>query len=53
MSVMSESVPNILVRVVPVTLGVFALMALVVFAASYIPTRRATAMEPGDALRYE
>jgi putative ABC transport system permease protein len=52
-NLLSASVPNILVRVAPVTLGVLLLMALVVFAASYFPTRRATALEPGDALQYE
>jgi putative ABC transport system permease protein len=49
----TASIPNVLVLAAPVTLGVFALMALVVFVASWLPSRRATAMEPGDALRYE
>lgn len=53
MNLLSASIPNILSRVVPATLGVFVLMAVVVFTASYFPTRRATALEPGDALRYE
>jgi putative ABC transport system permease protein len=52
-NLLSGSVPNILTRVVPVTLGVFSLMGLVIFAACYLPTRRAVALEPGDALRYE
>ena len=49
----TASVPNILNRAVPVTMGVLVLMALVIFTASYLPTRRAVALEPGDALRYE
>jgi hypothetical protein len=53
MNLITDSIPNILTRVAPVTLGVFVLMALVIFIASYLPTRRATALEPGDALRYE
>jgi ABC-type lipoprotein release transport system permease subunit len=40
-------------RVAPVTAGAFVAMALVVFAACYLPTRYATALEPCDALRYE
>jgi predicted lysophospholipase L1 biosynthesis ABC-type transport system permease subunit len=53
MTVISESIPNILARALPVTAGVFFAMAFVVFIASWLPTRRATALEPGDALRYE
>lgn len=49
----TASIPNILNRAVPATLGVLLLMAMVVFAASYLPTRRAVALEPGDALHYE
>lgn len=49
----TTSIPNILNRAVPATLGVLVLMALVIFAASYLPTRRAVALEPGDALHYE
>jgi putative ABC transport system permease protein len=52
-TLMSSVFPNILEKVIPVTLGVFFLMAAVVFTASYLPTRRAVALEPGDALRYE
>jgi putative ABC transport system permease protein len=44
---------NILDHIGLVTTVVFALIALVIFAASYLPARRALAMEPGDALRYE
>lgn len=53
MNFITASIPNILTRVAPATLGVFVLMALVIFIASYLPTRRATALEPGDALQYE
>lgn len=53
MPLLTRPFPNILERVVPVTLGVVLLMAAVISTASYLPTRRAVAMEPGDALRYE
>jgi putative ABC transport system permease protein len=53
MPMMSRNIPNILERVVPVTLGVAFLMAAVISTASYLPTRRAVDLEPGDALRYE
>jgi predicted permease len=49
----TASIPNILNRAVPATAGVLVLMAVVIFTASYLPTRRAVALEPGDALRYE
>jgi len=52
-AMISSIVTNALDSVVPVAIGVFALMSLVIFAASYLPTRRAVALEPGDALRYE
>ncbi len=32
---------------------VFALMCTLILTSSYLPVRRAVAMEPGDALRYE
>lgn len=50
---MSRAIPNVLDGVVPVTAGVFLLLALVIFVSAYFPVRRAVAMEPGDALRYE
>jgi predicted permease len=49
----SKLYTNILDYVIPATLGVGLLMALVIFAATYFPSRRAVALEPGDALRYE
>jgi predicted permease len=53
MPLLSRAIPNILDLVVPVTAGVVLLMAAVISIASYLPTRRAVALEPGDALRYE
>ena len=53
MPLLSRAIPNILDRIVPVTAGVVLLMATVISTASYLPTRRAVALEPGDALRYE
>jgi ABC-type antimicrobial peptide transport system permease subunit len=50
---LSRVITNVLDYVVPVTLGVLVFMALLIFAASYLPSRRAVALEPGDALRYE
>lgn len=52
-NLMSGIFPNILEQLVPVTSGVVLLMSLVIFMASYLPTRHAVALEPGDALRYE
>lgn len=45
--------PNILDNVAIVAVGALLLMGMVIFAASYFPIRRALALEPGDALRYE
>ncbi|HET8798469.1 MAG TPA: ABC transporter permease [Thermoanaerobaculia bacterium] len=53
MPLLSRAIDNILDHVVLGTLGVVVLMAVVIFAASYLPSRRAVALEPGDALRYE
>jgi putative ABC transport system permease protein len=53
MPLFSRAIPNILDRVTVVTLSVALLMAAVIFTASYLPTRRALALEPGDALRDE
>jgi predicted permease len=50
---MSAVIYNILDRVVAVTAIVVMLIALVVLLASYLPSRRAVTLEPGDALRYE
>jgi ABC-type antimicrobial peptide transport system permease subunit len=50
---MSAVIPNILERVIVVTTGVVLLIALVIFAASYLPSRRAVSLEPGTAVRYE
>lgn len=50
---LSGSLPNILSHAAPVTLGVFLALTGVIFTATYLPTRRAVALEPADALRYE
>lgn len=52
-NLVSTEFSNVLNNVVPVTLGVLLLMALVIFLAAYMPARRALMLEPGDALRYE
>lgn len=52
-NVLSGSLPNILSHAAPVTLGVFLVLAGVIFTATYLPTRRAVALEPAEALRYE
>jgi predicted permease len=53
MPLLSREIANILDYTVPVTLGVVFLMATIIFAASYLPSRRAVALEPSEALRYE
>jgi predicted permease len=53
MTLLSAAITNIFDSVLLATLGVVVLMAVVIFCASYFPTRRAVALEPGDALRYE
>lgn len=50
---LSAVITNIFDHVVLGTLGVVLLMAGVIFIASYLPTRRAVALEPGDALRHD
>lgn len=52
-NIFSGTITNILDYVVPVTLGAVLLMAIVIFTASHLPSRRAVALEPGDALRYQ
>lgn len=52
-SVLSGTITNVLDHVLLVTLGVLLLLAAVIFAASYLPSRRALALELGEALRYE
>jgi putative ABC transport system permease protein len=53
MPLLSRAITNVLDYAIPVTVGVVVLMAAVVFAASYLPSRRAAALEPSEALRYE
>lgn len=53
MPFLSRAIPNVLDEAFAVTLAVVLLMAAVISTASYFPTRRAVALEPGDALRYE
>ena len=53
MTLLSAVITNIFDYVILATLAVVLLMAIVIFSASYLPTRRAVALEPGDALRYE
>lgn len=52
-SVLSSSLPNVLSQALPVALAVFLLLGAVIFSATYLPTRRAVALEPADALRHE
>lgn len=52
-NLLSGSIPNILSHAALVTLSVFLLLAGVIFIATYIPTRRALALEPADALRHD
>jgi putative ABC transport system permease protein len=53
MNVLSRGITNVFDHVSLITLGVVLLLAAVIFAASSLTTRRAVALEPGDALRYE
>jgi ABC-type antimicrobial peptide transport system permease subunit len=50
---LSQQIPNILAHSAEVMAGVFLTIAAVIFIASYLPSRRAVALEPADALRYE
>lgn len=52
-SLISRSIPNILTHALVITTAVFLLMALVISAASYLPIRRAVALDPAGALHYE
>jgi len=50
---LDATIGNVMIYGVWVTFSVFVFIALVIFVASYMPTRRAVALEPADALRYE
>lgn len=50
---LSRVITNVLDYSFPVAVGVVIFMALVIFTASYLPSRRAVGLEPGDALRVE
>lgn len=50
---LSKAIPNILSHAGWVTPLVLLILAAVIFVATYLPTRRAVALEPADALRYE
>ncbi len=50
---LSAAIHNIFDYVILGTTGVVVLMSLVIFFATYLPSRRALALEPGDALHYE
>ena len=52
-SMLTSVIPNALVNIALVILGVIVIMSIVVLSASYFPARRAVSLEPGDALRYE
>ncbi|MEQ1514452.1 MAG: ABC transporter permease [Lysobacteraceae bacterium] len=46
-------IPNALASIAAVIVGVIIVTFLVIFLATYFPTRRALALEPSEALRYE
>ena len=50
---LDATIGNVMVYGLRVTLSVLVFIAFVIFVASYLPTRRAVALEPADALRYE
>jgi putative ABC transport system permease protein len=52
-NLLSAQIPNILTHAPLVAVGVLFLIGCVVFLATYLPTRRAVALELADALRYE
>jgi len=52
-TLLSSIITNILDHVILATLSIVLLMAAVIFTGSYLPTRHAVALEPGDALRYQ
>ena len=52
-SLLASVIPNALAGVGAVIAGVLVVIFLVIFFATYFPTRRAVALEPGEALRYE
>jgi putative ABC transport system permease protein len=49
----SSMFTNVLDFAIPVAAVVVVFMALVIFTAAYLPSRRAVALDPGDALRVE
>ena len=53
LSPVSRVFTNVLHFSLPVAVGVVVFMAVIIFTASYLPSRRALALEPGDALRVE
>ncbi|PCI76732.1 MAG: hypothetical protein COB20_09870 [SAR86 cluster bacterium] len=48
-----SSSSSVAVFLPPILILVAVLMGALIFSASYLPTRKAIQMEPGDALRYE
>ncbi|MEO7323235.1 MAG: ABC transporter permease [Dokdonella sp.] len=52
-NLLASVIPNALSRIASVIVGVLVIMFVVIFSASYLPTRKAVKLEPGEALRYE
>jgi ABC-type antimicrobial peptide transport system permease subunit len=48
---LTDVFPNVMAQIVTTTSLVVAIVGAVIFVSSYLPTRRALALEPGDALR--